>query len=68
MSLQGHADAIERHLRNARSNPEKRDKELHFARQAYGYLKREAARMSDKQIQRDSMDAWRWLQRGEPGL
>lgn len=70
MSLQGHADAIKRHLRKSENadNSGDRERELHHARVAYRNLCRECESKTEKQVQRDSPEAYRMWKYGVPGL
>lgn len=70
MSLQGHVDAIKRHLRKAEQadNRQDRDRELHHAGIAYGRLCRECEVKTEKQVQRDSSEAFKMWKYGVPGL
>lgn len=70
MSLQGHVDAIHRHKRQAEQarDPYEREKELKFARIAYQRLCDECNRMTEKQVTRDSPEAYNFWKYGVPGL
>lgn len=70
MSIQGHVDAIDRHLAAAQSatTSQERDRELHFARSAYRYLCSECSQLSEKQVMRDSPVAYNYWKNGVPGL
>lgn len=70
MSLQGHADAVTRHLRKASQaiTESDRQREVHFAGIAYRNLCKECELLSEKQVQRDSPDAYAMWKRGVPGL
>lgn len=70
MSLQGHVDAIKRHLRKAgeADNRQDRDRNLHHARVAHRNLCRECETMSDKQVERESREALQMWKYGVAGL
>lgn len=70
MSLQGHVEAIKRHLRKAAQadGRQDRDRELHHARIAYRNLCRECEAKSEKQVERDSREALQMWKNGVPGL
>lgn len=70
LSLQGHADAIRRHMRKAdqADNRQDRERELHHARIAYRNLCRECEAKTEKQVERDSPEAYRMWKQGVPGL
>lgn len=70
MSIQGHADAVNRHLRNAdrADNSRDRDRELHHARIAYRELCRECEAKTEKQVQRDSSEGYSMWKNGVSGL
>lgn len=70
MSIQGHVDAIKRHLRQADASrePHEREKERKFAQIAYERLCSECSRRSDKQVMRDSPEGYRYWKNGVPGL
>lgn len=57
--LQGHVDAIKRHLQKAAMARDAytREKERKFAQIAYTRLKAECESMTDKQVERDSPEA-----------
>ena len=70
MSLQGHVKAIQRHMKKAAEADSKQDhdREIHFARVAYRNLCAEAERKTEKQVQRDSPEAYRMWKNGVSGL
>lgn len=70
MSLRGHVDAVIRHLEKAKmaDNRQDRDREIHFARVAYRNLCRECESMTEKQVQRDSPEAYSMWKRGVSDL
>lgn len=70
MSIQGHADAVRRHLAHAEAadNDQDRQRELHFARIAYRNLCSECEAMSEKQVIRDSEEAYDMWKNGVAGL
>ncbi|OEC94363.1 hypothetical protein [Rhizobium sp. AB2/73] len=70
MSLQGHVDAIKRHMRKAEQadNRQDLDRELHHARIANRNLCRECEAKTEKQVQWDSREAYSIWKYGVPGL
>jgi hypothetical protein len=53
---------------DAASSPYEREKEMKFARIAYDRLCSECNSMTEKQVQRDSPEAYQFWKYGVPGL